>query len=77
MKNYALFLLFLTTLLLITVTLFSALDFSFAWVFYLTVLGQGLLVYTVYRILIDKYTTDKTFEDFYEDYPIGGEDPYS
>lgn len=77
MKNYAFFLLFLTTLLLITVTLFSAMDFPFAWVFYLTVLGQVLLVYTVYRVLIDEYTTDKTFEDFYEDHPIGREDLYS
>ncbi len=77
MKNHAIFMLFVTTLILVTVTIFSAMDFTFAWVFYLTVLGQILLVYTVYRVLIDEYTTDKTFEDFYEDHPIGRGDRYS
>lgn len=77
MKNWAIILLTITTLLLILVTVFSAMDFPFSWVFYLTFIGQVLLVISVYRVLIDDYTTDKTFEDFYEDYPIGRQDPYS
>ncbi len=60
-----------TTILLITVAIFAAMDFPFHWVFYLTVLGQVLLVFAVLGILKDNYKTDKTFEDFYEDYPIG------
>lgn len=59
----------LTTLVLIVVTIFAALGMAFNWVFYLTVLGQGLLGYSVYRVLTDSYVTDKTFEDFYEDVP--------
>ena len=60
----------ITTLLLVTVTIMSAMDFPFNWVFYLTVLGQIFLVIMVYRVLTDDYTTDKTFEHFYEDKPI-------
>jgi len=30
--------------------------------------GQLLLIFTVYKVLVDDYTTNKTFGDFYEDY---------
>ncbi|MEM6720607.1 MAG: hypothetical protein AAF611_14865 [Bacteroidota bacterium] len=69
MKTNAIFLLGLTTLILITVTIFAAMNMSFGLVFFLVVLGQGLLIFTVYKVLTDDYTTDKTFEDFYEDRP--------
>lgn len=59
-----------TTLLLITITIMCAMDFPFNWVFYLTVLGQILLVVMVYKVLTDDYTTDKTFDHFYEDRPV-------
>lgn len=62
-----------TTLILLTVVIFSSLNLPFSWVFSLTTIGQILLVYTVVRILKDNYTTDKTFEDYYEDHPIGSE----
>jgi uncharacterized membrane protein len=60
----------ITTLLLITITIMCAMDFPFNWIFYLTVLGQILLVVMVYKVLTDDYTTDKTFENFYEDRPV-------
>ena len=63
----------ITTLLLITITTMSAMDFPFGWVFYLTVLGQIFLVVMVYKVLRDDYKTDKTFDHFYEDKPI---DPF-
>ncbi|MFP2996623.1 hypothetical protein ABN763_11960 [Spongiivirga sp. MCCC 1A20706] len=59
----------ITTLLLITVTIFVSMKLSFGLIFYITVLGQLLLIYAVYKVLTDNYTTDKTFEDFYEDRP--------
>lgn len=59
----------ITTLLIITVTIFAAMDFPFGWVFYLTVFGQAFLVFAVYKVLTDDYETDKTFKDFYEDRP--------
>ena len=69
MKNLAIPLLILTTLVLILVTIFASLGLSFSWVFYLTVLGQALLIFTVYKVLTDDYKTDKTFKDWYEDRP--------
>ena len=64
----------LTTLVLVTVPLFAAMDLAFNWVFYLTVLGQVALIITVYKVLRDDYTTEKTFKDFYEDRPIRDND---
>lgn len=60
----------ITTLLLVTITIMSAMNLPFNWVFYLTVLGQVFVVLMVYKVLTDDYTTDKTFEHFYEDRPI-------
>ncbi|NVJ88679.1 MAG: hypothetical protein HWD82_04485 [Flavobacteriaceae bacterium] len=59
-----------TTFLLFLITIMASLNFSFSWVFFLTVIGQVSLVYMVYRVLIDKYSTKKIFDDFYEDNPI-------
>lgn len=70
MKVSSYFYVAITTLLLITITIMCAMDFPFNWVFYLTVIGQILVVVMVYKVLTDGYTTDKTFEHFYEDRPI-------
>ncbi|MBX2829256.1 MAG: hypothetical protein KTR22_13910 [Flavobacteriaceae bacterium] len=59
----------ITTLLLVTVTVFATMNLSFGMVFYTTIFGQGLLVFAVYKVLTDDYKTDKTFGDFYEDRP--------
>ena len=61
-------LVWITTLLLVTLTVMVTMDHPFNWVFYLSVLGQVFVVLMVYRVLTDDYTTDKTFDDFYEDY---------
>ena len=65
------FYVWLTTLLLVTITIMASMNMAFSWVFYLTVIGQVLVAVMVYKVLVDKYTTDKTFQDYYEDYPIG------
>ncbi|MBT8245030.1 MAG: DUF2101 family protein [Winogradskyella sp.] len=70
MKVSPMFYVAITTLLLVTITLMCAMNFPFNWVFYLTVIGQILIIVMVYKVLTDNYTTDKTFEHFYEDYPI-------
>ena len=74
MKLSAITYLVLTTFVLVTVAIFAAMDFPFGWVFYLTVLGQAPLIFSVFKVLRDSYTTDKTFKDFYEDHPIGQEE---
>ena len=71
MKLSAITWVFIATFILLTVLIFSLLNFSFGIVFYSTLIGQAILVYTVYRVLTDTYTTTKTFEDFYEDVPKG------
>lgn len=69
MKLSAITYLAITTFILIIVSIMAAMDISFTWVFFVTLLGQGLLIYSVYKVLIDSYTTDKTFDDWYEDKP--------
>ena len=70
MKSSAMFWVGATTLVLILVTVMATLNFSFSWIFYITVLGQLMIVYMVYKVLTDNYKTLKTFEDFYEEYPV-------
>ena len=71
MKNSAMFWVANTTIILVIVTIMAAMNFPFNWVFYVTVLGQSMVVYMVYKVLTDDYRTRKTFKDFYEDHPIG------
>ena len=73
MKNSTMFLVLFVTIFLLVLTALVYTDIGFSWVFILTVIGQLLVVLMVYKVLKDHYTTDKTFEDFYEDYPIGRE----
>ncbi|WP_339710383.1 hypothetical protein [uncultured Kriegella sp.] len=70
MKNTAMFWVMVTTLILVTITIMVLMDFSSNWVFYITVLGQIMVVYMVYKVLTDNYSTSKTFEDFYSDHPM-------
>lgn len=59
-----------TTFFLIVLTIGASMGLAFNWIFYATVIGQAMVLIMVYRVLTDHYTTEKTFEDFYEDYPI-------
>ena len=70
MKFSAMSIVAFTTLVLVTVTIMASMNFPFNWVFYVTVFGQALVVYMVYKVLTDDYQTSKTFEDFYEDFPV-------
>lgn len=62
------FFLIITTLILVLLSILSMLDFSFSVLFYLMCFGQLFLLFTVYKVLTDKYSTKKTFDDLYEDY---------
>lgn len=68
MKSFPIFLLILTSVVLVLLTVFSSLGFPFGFLFYLMCFGQLLLIFTVYKVLTDNYETEKTFEDLYEDY---------
>ncbi|MBT8304135.1 MAG: hypothetical protein KJP09_06675 [Bacteroidia bacterium] len=70
MKIPVMFYIFFTTMLLILITIFVSMDMPFNVVFYLTCFGQLMVCVMVYKVLRDNYKTDKTFKDFYEDFPI-------
>ena len=74
MKNTAIRLVLATTLILVVLIILSQLNFPFSLMFFLTFFGQVLLIYAVYKVLTDKYTTDKTFDDWYEDHPMSNKD---
>jgi len=74
MKNTAIRLVLATTFVLVVLTIMAQLNFLFSLIFFLTVFGQILLMYTVYKVLTDKYTTDKNFDDWYEDHPMSNKD---
>lgn len=66
MKSPGIFFLVLTSILLVLVAIFSALNFPFPLVFYLVCLGKLLLIITVYKVLTDDYKPKMTFKEFYE-----------
>ena len=52
MRFSAMFWVIITTLVLITVTIMVSMGFPFNWIFYITVAGQLMLVYMVYKVLV-------------------------
>jgi hypothetical protein len=71
MKANGIFYLVLTTIVLVALTIMVFSNVPFSIIFYTTVGGQLLLIFTIYKVLTDDYSTKKTFDDWYEDYPIG------
>lgn len=69
MKNFAIFLVVFTTAFLVVFTVFSQLDVSLKLMNVLFITGNALVLLMVYSVLKDKYTTTKTFKDWYEDKP--------
>lgn len=74
MKISGIALLILTTIILLLLTILASINFSFGILFYLMCFGQIMLIFTVYKVLTDNYTTNKTFEDMYEDRPVERKD---
>ncbi len=73
MKLTGIYYLIVTTVVLLALAVMAYYNLPFSLIFYVTIGGQLLLIFTVYKILTDDYTTDKTFDDWYEDNPIGTE----
>ncbi len=70
MKISAMTMVLITSVMLLIVTILVIMNIEFSWIFYLTCLGQIMIAIMVYKVLKENYTTDKTFDDFYEDHPI-------
>lgn len=73
MRLSAHFYVIITTLLLVTVAVMVFYNVSYPIVFSTVLAGQAWWIFTVYKVLTDDYSTDKTFDDWYEDKPIGRE----
>lgn len=69
MKNLAIFSVIVTTAFLFVFTAFSQLDVSLKWMNFLFICGNAMVIWMVYEVLTDKYTTKKQFKDWYEDRP--------
>ncbi|AVR44358.1 hypothetical protein C7S20_03285 [Christiangramia fulva] len=69
MKRTGIILLSISTLILVSLVVLSSANVAFPIVFYLTVIGQVIFMLSVFKILTDKYHTEKTFDDWYEDSP--------
>ncbi len=70
MKISAMTMVLITSVMLLIVTILVIMNIEFSWIFYLTCLGQIMIAIMVYKVLKENYTTDKTFDDFYEDHQI-------
>lgn len=70
MKNSVMNYIGITTLVLVALVIMGFYNASFSLMFFTTVAGQILLLVTVYKVLTDDYSTDKTFDDWYEDHPV-------
>lgn len=70
MKLTAHFYVIITTLLLATVAVMVFYNVPYDIVFYTVLVGQAWWVFTVYKVITDDYSTDKTFDDWYEDHPM-------
>lgn len=71
MKGSGMFWIVATSMVLLTLSIMASLNFPLSWVFSITILGQAMIVIMVHSVLRGPYTSDKTFDDFYEDHPIG------
>lgn len=67
MKITAMGLVAFTTFFLFILVLLSTLPVGFGLIFFLTLIGQALVVLMVYKVLTDDFKTSKTFEDFYQE----------
>ncbi|MFL1011942.1 hypothetical protein [Flavisericum labens] len=70
MKIPVMFYVALATFILVMLTIMVSMNMPFGIVFYTMCFGQLIVLIMVYKALKDKYTTDKTFDNFYEDRPI-------
>ncbi len=63
-------LLIILTLILLAICMMVGLELPIQLILLVIMLGQIILVFTVFAILTENYHTDKTFDDFYEDFQI-------
>ena len=69
MKNFAIKLVWFTTLFVLVFAGLSQTFITISTAIVLFIVGQLLVIYMVYTVLTDNYSTTKTFKNWYEDHP--------
>lgn len=70
MKNFAIKLVWFCTLFVFVFAGLCQTNISMPVLMSLFIVGNVLIVLMVYNVLIDNYTTKKTFKNWYEDRPL-------
>ena len=70
MKNFAIQLVWFTTLYVFIFAGLCQFNIPLVVLISLLIFGHLLILFMVYTVLKDKYTTTKTFKDWYEDHPM-------
>ncbi len=70
MKNFAIKLVWLTTLYVFIFAALCLLNIPIQVLTILLIIGYFLILFMAYKVLTDKYSTTKTFKDWYEDQPM-------
>ena len=60
----------ISSVILVAIAVMVFYNLSYPVVFYTVIFGQAFWLFTVYKVLTDKYSTEKTFDDWYEDHPM-------
>ena len=70
MKNFAIKLLWFTTVFVFIFVVLCQTNIALPILLSLVSFGELLILFMVYTVLTDKYTTTKTFKDWYGDHPM-------
>ncbi|APA00968.1 hypothetical protein [Flavobacterium commune] len=70
MKNFAIKLVWFTTAYVFVFAGLNQTNVDLRIIMTLHLIGVILIPYMTYCVLTDKYKTNKTFKDWYEDYPM-------
>lgn len=71
MKNFAIKLVWFTTIYVFVFAALCQINISLPVLITLYCVGIPLILFMVYSVLQDDYKTSKTFKDWYGDYPMG------
>ncbi|WP_224482782.1 hypothetical protein [Robertkochia aurantiaca] len=74
MKSYTIPLVIGVTGFLVLFVSLIQMNLDFGFLFYMMIVGQLLVIFMTWKVLTDTYTTDKTFDNWYEDSPKESEE---
>ena len=70
MKNFAIKLVWFTTVFVFVFAALCQTNIAIHILLGLLIFGELLILFMVYTVLTDRYTTTKTFKDWYGDHPM-------